>query len=850
MPAQIYIFVAPLLKYSIPKQIVMKKTIFILAAIVITAAGHAQNKPGSISGTIVSKENKPVEAATVQLLKATDKSLVKVAVTDKAGNFLIDRIAEGKYLISISAIGFVKKITDVVEITSTNFKIDVAPLQLAAQAKGLSEVTVIAAKPFIEQKPDRTIVNVEASPSNAGATALEVLEKSPGVTVDNDGNISLKGKQGVIVMMDGKPTYLSGADLANILRNLPASAIDQIEIMTNPSSKYDASGNSGLINIKTKKNKGKGSNGSIAVGTTNALFKKNGKEEMTWKPSVSVNYNYRKNKINFFTNGVYNYREGRAALDITSRYYRDDKPIDSINHVNTYFRFRNNNYTLKTGFDYSPNKKNTYGVVLNGFLFAGRPQPATFTTFSNLNGQIFSRLHTNIKNELSWNNFGANFNYKHTELTLDLDYSRYNNVSDQFLSTGFFDGNYNKTADSMFLKGHLPSTINIYSLKSDFVHTYKNGLRFETGIKSSYVTSDNMVDYLRSNGGSWVPDSRNNHFIYKENINAAYVNLNKQFKKWNVQTGLRAENTNTKGVQVSDNSTVIRNYVSLFPTAYVSYTINEKNMFTVSAGRRLQRPNYQDLNPFTFFLDSLSYRQGNPYLTPQFSNNYELIHTYNGKITTTLNYTSTTDVISQIIKRKKGNSGEIIGFLTSDNIAKYTNTGIAVSAPVKFTKWWTSNLYSNVYRNHYIGTYISNETGQPVAVDLDLAFTSFTLNINNNFTIGKGWSTELSGWYRYKTIEQLSLSYPMGQMSLGLAKNNLLKGKGSLRLNARDPFNWQRYRGLTKYGTVDIDIKNRWDNRQYGINFTYRFGKQHGPQQSRRRSSATEEEQQRVGAGN
>jgi len=831
----------------------MKKFITMLTAVVVTTAAFAQNKPGAISGNITTADNKPIDAATLQLLKAADKSLVKVAVTDKSGNFSFDKLAEGKYVISISAVGFAKKITEAVEITATNVKAEVTNIQLLPQSKGLSEVTVVSTRQFIEQKPDRMVVNVEASPSNAGATALEVLEKSPGVTVDNDGNISLKGKQGVIVMMDGKPTNLSGADLANILRNLPASALDQIEIMTNPSSKYDASGNSGLINIKTKKNKGKGSNGSIAIGTTNSLFRHNGNEEMTWKPSVSVNFNYRKNKVNFFTNGVYNYREGRSALALVSRYYRDSKAIDSINNVNTYFRFRNNNYTLKTGLDFTPNKKNTFGIVLNGFLFAGRPHPLTNTTYTTLAGVPFSKLNTEIFNKLSWNNYGANFNYKHTfdttgtELTLDLDYSRYNNTSDQQLSTGFFDGNNNKTSDSMFLNGHLPSTIDIYSLKSDFVHTYKNGLRLETGIKSSYVTSDNLVEYVRKAGNGWIPDARNNHFVYKENINAAYINLNKQFKKWNIQTGLRAENTNTKGVQAIDNSSVTRNYVSLFPTIYATYTLNDKNTLTASAGRRLQRPNYQDLNPFTFFLDSLSYRQGNPYLTPQFSYNYELTHSYKGKLNTTLNYSNTTDVISQIINRKKGSNGEIIGFLTSDNIAKYTNAGIAISTPVKFYKWWNANLYGNVYRNHYTGTYISNETGKPEVVPLDLAFTSFTLNVNNNFTIGKGWSGEISGWYRYKTVEQLSLSYPMGQMNFGLAKNNLLKGKGSLRINARDPFNWQRYHGITKYGTVDIDIRNTWDNRQYGVNFTYRFGKQQG--QSRRKS-ATEEEQQRVGAGN
>ncbi len=833
----------------------MKTICLLLTALLFAAALPAQNKPGKISGTIISPEKKPVESATIQLLKADNKALVKTAITDKNGNFSFEKIAEGKYIISTSAVGFAKKMSEAIEITAAKPEVDMTSIEVSSQQKALEGVTVVAQKPFIEQKLDRTVVNVEASPSNAGATALEVLEKSPGVSVDNDGNISLKGKQGVIIMMDGKPTYLSGADLANVLRNLPASALDQIEIMTNPSAKYDASGNSGVINIKTKKGKVKGSNGTITLGNTSGLFSRDGKTEVLWKPTLSVNYNYKKNKVNLFSNFVYNYREGRGLLDITSRYYESGKQLDSINQVNTAFRFRNNNYTLKLGMDYTPNKKNSFGIVLNGFLFAGRPTPTTHTTFATLDGDVFSRLNSHTANELSWKNFSTNINYKHTfdttgtELTLDLDYSGYKNVSDQLLRTGFFDGNNNQTADSMYLKGHLPSGINIYSIKSDFTKPFKNGLRIEAGIKSSYVKSDNLVDYVRKAGNNWVADSRNNHFIYDENVNAAYINASKEFsKKWNVQTGLRMENTNTKGVQISNNSTVKRSYVSFFPSAFVSYTVNTKNMLTVSASRRLQRPNYQDLNPFTFFLDSLSYRQGNPYLTPQFSWNYELKHTYNGKFTTTLNYTATTDVISQIIKRTKGTNNEIIGFLTIDNIAKFTNMGIAVSAPVKIAKWWNVNLYGNVYRNHYIGTYISNENGTSQVVDLDLSYTSFMFNINNSFTIGKGWTAELSGWYNYKNVQQLSLNYPMGQMNIGLAKNNLLKGKASLRINARDPFGWQQYRGYTRYGNVDINIRNRWDNRQYGVSFTYRFGKQQG--QSRRKASATEEEQQRVGAGN
>ena len=809
---------------------------------------------GKINGSIDNGEGKPLESATVSLMKADGKTLVKAAVTNKEGKYEFENLATGKYVIVISAIGYASKQTEQVEITEDKLTVTIQQLSLNAKTNTLAEVNVASTRPYIEQKLDKMVVNVDASPSNAGATALEVLEKSPGVTVDNDGNISLKGKQGVIVMMDGKQTYLSAADLANVLKNLPASAIDQIEIMTNPSSRFDATGNSGVLNIKTKKNKSIGANGSITAGTTNGLFRDNGKEQMTWKPNISTNLNYRKNKINLFSNLIYNYREGRGKLDLTRKYYADGKQIDSLNTVNSMFRFRNNNYTVKLGMDYFADSKNVFGVVVNGFLFAGRPTPTTYTRFSDLQENVFSRLDSRIKNELAWKNFSANLNYKHTydssgkEFTADLDYAIYGNTSEQMMSTGFFDGDYRQTADSLYLKGHLPSTIAIYTLKGDYTHPLKNGTRIEAGFKSSYVNSDNLVDYKRLFRGEWKQDSRNNHFLYDENINAAYLNASRQIKKWNLQAGLRVENTNSKGYQVTNNSNVKRHYTNLFPSAFASYTLNPKNSLTLSVSRRVQRPNYQDLNPFTFFLDSLSFRQGNPYLTPQFSNNFEFTHSYNNKVNTTLNYTRTSDVIARIVKQQKGTNNEITTFLTSDNIAKMDNIGIAINAPVQFAKWWNSTAFVNVFRNHYAGTFISMETGQPEVVSLDLAYTSFTLNFTNNFNLTKGWTGELSAWYRHKGLHDLTVSQPMSQLSFGLAKNNLFKGKGSLRLNARDPFNWQKFEGQVRYNNIDEKIENRWDNRSYGATFTYRFGKQ-ANQQARRRNAASQDEQNRVGAG-
>ncbi|MEP6616726.1 MAG: TonB-dependent receptor [Ginsengibacter sp.] len=829
----------------------MKIFLFLTLCLAFMFPAFSQDTSTQILGQIINENKIPVQSATVQL--SNGQKNIKTLLTSPDGKFEFRNIEKGNYMLEVSGIGYIKYISSKINVASALSSIEIPPILLLKQVHALTAVTVTGQRPLIEQKADRTIINVDASPSNAGATVLEVLEKSPGITIDNNGIISLKGKQGVIVMMDGKPTYLAAADLSNILKNMPASAIDQIEIMTNPSAKYDASGNSGIINIKTKKNKASGSNGNLSIGNTSGLFKHNNREEITWKPSFSMNYNYKKNKINIFTNFIYNHREGRSELNLTRHYYQDTKLIDSLNNVNTYFKFRNNNFTLKMGIDYYADSKNVLGIVINGFVFAGRPRPLTHTTFADLGGNIFSRIDTKINNELNWNNYGLNFNYKHTfdtsgrEFTADLDYAKYMNTSEQLLSTGFFDGYYTKTSDSLYLKGHLPAEIKIYSLKGDYVHPLKKGSRIEAGFKSSYVKSDNLVTYLRKTEIDWLPDSRNNHFLYNENINAAYLNLNKKIKKWNLQTGLRVENTNSKGYQVTGNSTIKKHYTNLFPSAFAGYEIDKNNQLTFSFSRRVQRPNYQDLNPFTFFLDSLSYRQGNPNLGPEFSYNYELSHSWAGKITTTINYTSTQHVISQIVRQQRGTHDEIITFLTIDNIASLGNKGIMITAPIQLYKWWNMTLSGNAYNNHYKGTFSATENNQPKIYNIDLNYNSFSLNMSNNFIIKPGLTAEISGWYNHKQLMQLMVADPMGQLNFGLAKNNLLKGKGSLKLNARDPFNFQVFRGTVRYGNIDEKIYNRWDNRSYGFTFTYRFGKgQSG--QSRKKGGLTDE-QNRLNVG-
>lgn len=818
----------------------LRKIFTISFFLFLAVIASAQNKKVKLSGTVNDGVSKPLAAATVSLVQVSDSLLVKTAITNKEGQYEFLDIAGGDYIVSITSVGFEKKSSERFTLGAEDKVLEL--LQLHPAAKGLSEVIVSSKKPFIETKIDKTVVNVDASPTSAGATALEVLEKSPGIMVSNDGAISLRGKAGVIVMMDGKPTFLSPADLANLLKNLPASAIDQIEIMTNPSARYDASGNSGVINIKTKKGKTAGFNGSIMAGITTSFFSLGKTLYVIPKSQNSISFNYRKNKINFFGNYNPNVFKGRSQLEIHRRIIDENKTVLGYRDVLTQFQFGNNNHTLKLGLDYQADKKNTFGIVVSGFTFSGHPTPVTTTTTADENYNPLSVMISKTDNRIKFKNLTTNFNYRHQfdstgrELTADLDYIAYDNTSRMTLTTDFYNGNGLPVGDPLLLKGQLPAKINIYSFKSDYVHPLKNNGRIEAGIKSSFVSNDNLVNYTRWDGAKWVDDARSNHFIYDENINAAYINANKQYGKWSLQAGLRLENTNAKGYQVSNDSTFKRNFTNLFPSAFISYAVDKDNSFTVSYSRRITRPNYQDLNPFTYFLDSLSYRKGNPFLLPQFTHNIELSHSFKSKLITTVNYNSTTDVISQLVKP----DGDLL-FLTSDNVARFRNIGIAITAPVPVTKWWMSNIFVNVFNNHYEGIYENKP--------LDLSYTSFMINMTQTFTIKQGFTVEMSGFYRARGVNQLNIDEPMYLLSFG-AQKQVLKGKGTVRLNLRDPFWLQRYKGKTEYDIVDSKVQNKWDNRQVTATFTYRFGKtvqQNGT--PRRRNSASQDEQNRVGQG-
>lgn len=817
----------------------MKQIFTLFTALILSSlsALYAQNSIETKIYGSVSISQKPIEAATILLLRPKDSAVAKTTATDNLGRFSFQEIKDGKYLVSVQLVGYKPFYSEVFEINPANRVYEVKPITLAVADKELNSVTVSSKKPFIEQKLDRTVVNVEVSPTNAGLTALEVLEKSPGVSVDKDGNVSLKGKQGVLILIDNKPTYLSGQDLANLLKNMPSSNLDQIEIMTNPPARYDAAGNSGIINIKTKKSKIKGFNGSVTVG---------GGMGINPKANESVNLNYRTGKVNLFGNYSYSYNKGSQNLNLT-RNFRDSVTGDiaSVFKQQTDMTRNYQNHNFKIGMDFYASKKTTLGFVLNGYVNPGEFKSLNTTNILNAQYKLESVTLSTSSSKEKWNNKGANFNFRHvfdtlgTELTADADYIRYTSDLNQLFTNEFYNAEGGKTDPDEILRGILPGSINIYSAKADFTHPLKHNAKIEAGIKSSYVKTNNDAQYDNLVGNEWQVDSgRTNHFIYKENINAAYVNFSKELsKKWSAQVGLRLENTISSGNQITTGETFKRDYTQLFPTAFIGYKMNDKNNFSLSYGRRINRPDYGALNPFYYFLDKYTYQVGNPYLNPQFSHNIGLSHSYKGWLNTSLGYTTINDVIQQVLEQVDSTH---TNYVKKSNIARQNSFTLSVNANFPVTKWWRTNVYAQGAYNQYKG-FVNNGY-------INVEGASFMTNISNQFQLKKGWSFELSGFYRSKMVEGTIVMKPMGVVSFGVAKN-MLKDKASLKLNVRDFLDIQQFNGYSRYQNIDVTIHNEWDNRVVNLTFTYRFSKGKVENNKQRKSSA-EEEQNRVKSGN
>lgn len=764
-------------------------------------------------------ENQPVSGASVSLLKEADSSLVKMSVSNEAGEFSIKTL-KGNYILHITAIGYAAHYKNA-DLNSENL------ILLEKSSESLNAVTVVGRKPLVELKADKMVINVGSSPSNTGINALELLARSPGVSVDQNDNISIRGKQGVLVYLNGRQTYMSGEDLANMLKAMSADEIETLEIITQPSAKYDAAGNSGILNIITKKSRKTGMNGNVSAGVQFGAYP---------KYLSNFNLNYKKGNTNIYTSGSFN-NWNNYNEQVFSRKFKQPGNVYMFEQ-NSFAKNISHFYNLRVGIDHQFNKSTSLAFNINGTKAIWENDSKTRGELFEKGSPVDSTMFTSNNSTRNWDNITTNLNLKKILgkpehfIAIDADFLRYTMEQDQMTK------NYtiypDQTEFPYFLRAVLPTEIKILSGKLDYSLPLTENFQFEAGLKSSNIETDNNAPYEQYDfiNNKWVDDKRKDHFIYREEIHAGYVNFRKSIEKWSFQAGLRGEYTKSKGTQVLIKNSVERDYFQLFPTAYASYSLSENHQFNLSYGRRIDRPNYRDLNPFQYFLDLYTYNQGNPYLKPQITNNIELSHAFKGKLNTSISYHHTTDIINDVLKQ---NDETKVTYQTKENVASSDDYALGVNYNTQFGTKLTSNFNLNFQHSKYSGI-VNNSP-------LDVKNTSFRINTSQVIKLNEKWTADMNAFYQSRTlITGMFILKPMYVVSFGLGKQ-VLKNKGTIKLTLNDPFHLQKVKVDVAHDNIDMVIRNEWDNRRIGINFTYRFSKGEKVGQQRRTGSSAEEQQ-------
>jgi hypothetical protein len=789
------------------------------------AASFAQTT-GSISGKLEFPSSP--ETVLIQLFSGNN-TLVKTQLNEPDGTFVFSDLPEGNYTIGIEELNFKPYASGVIEISAANPQASLPPIVLVQMdTQTLSEVIVQKKKPMVENKIDRTVVNVESMLTAAGGDALEVLEKSPGIIVDQNGTITFKGKSGVAVYIDDKPTHLSGSELEAYLKSLPASTLNQIELMTNPPAKYDAAGGS-VINIVTKKSKARGFNGSINSRVS---------QGKRFNTREGVTMNYLNNKFRIFgnvgfahnnnINDLYIYRRFKNPDGSTLRYF--DQNSDLSNKANTVY----GNF----GTDYYASEKTTFGINVNGMSRANSSVSEVESALSNPDRVIDSTIVADNTAKTKFRNFGVNLNFRHDlekgKITADADYLNYDNkINQRFRNFVYQPDNSISGQDEQL--GYLPSDIDIFSFKTDYSRPIKNDGTIEAGYKISVSKTDNIADYRDVSGGVQTPNyDMTNHFKYDEIINAGYVNFNTSYRRFTFQAGLRVENTDSKGHQLGNpekqEERFKRNYTNLFPTAYIQFKLDSigDNSLVTSYGKRITRPYYEDLNPFVSPLDKFTFYAGNPYLSPTFTQNFEFSYRYKQYFSASLNYGYSKDDINETIEIEEG-----IYYSRPGNIGRSQVYSVSANAMIPFAKWLTTNLYSDVTRGEYQSR-LYDQT-------LDSAGTWWTINVNNQFKFGKSWSGELSGRYQTDIVSTQFVLGARGQINVGVQKK-VLSGNGSIRLTANDVFYGNIGTGvINNLQNTDATWINKGDTRFVALGFNYSFGKAFQPKDTHNASGADDE---------
>lgn len=671
-------------------------------------------------------------------------------------------------------------------------------------AKSMAAVTVSTARRPVEVYPDKTVLNVEASFAAIGQNALEFLRQAPGVVVDAAENIGLANKPSVAVWIDGRPTQLSGQDLANLLKSIEASNVKQVELIANPSAKYDAAGTAGIINIKLKKSLTDGLAGNLSGSWVQSKHaRRNGTANLTWRKGKTAAY------LNAGANS------GLQHTLATNDRISGPQSIMQRSIERDYF----NGHSLRAGLDYSLTPNATLGVLYTKNYRYTRMENGSATVL-RLPFQPDTIINTTSIAPMPADRNAYNLNYAYTKngvaLTADADHTLFetalnNNVSNRTKGTG--------SATATGIRNNVDVTIKMSSVRVDAEKTFAKGLKLESGAKFLASRTQSNLSVGTATDDVWATDSAStNNFRYNEDISAAYASLKGESGKWAWQAGLRAEHTNVQGRAVNAKGVTDNrpdtSYLNLFPTLYLQFTPVQNHQLNLTAHRRIDRPSYQDQTPFVYALDALNIEVGNPYLMPQFTNSVEIGYTYKWATSVKLGYAKTTDYKEGLTYQAGKNTVQI-----QQNAGTREMVSLSVSTPLQPAKWWSVYVSASPYYHHYnvaLNGFAASETQSGGS----FAFNGYA---GNNFKLGKGWAADLSGWFNYQNRATIYVSKPLGSMNVGVQKN-VLKNAATLKLSVVDVFNTQRWQQTASTANLYLTTYRKWESQNITVGFSWRFG--------------------------
>ncbi len=768
----------------------------------------AQTNPPSVSGKVLNEHAQPVEAATIILLNQKDSTVAASSITGKNGSFQLANLQSGNYLLLVRALGFIKTYTRTYTL-SVGKKLIVDDVILRTDTRQLKEVQVVNSKPEIEIRPGKIILNIQNNILADGNSVIDILKQSPGVRVGMTNTISVVGTQSALIMVDGKPTNLSGDDLADFLRSIQSSTIDRIELITSGSAKYDAAG-AGIVNIILKKGKNIGFNGSAnATAGYGAYYKSN----------AGLSFNDRTDKFNVF--GNYTLRNDENFISKKQNRNVDYNDTETNFNTDYYAKRKVNNNTFNAGADYFISANHTIGFLIKGNFLNN-------TIKKNIDLKVYNQsvldstvaANSVINRNVNQINYNLNYNGKISKaggtLSADLDYNTFVRSSNEYITNKFYNSSGNTFRPDSLLRNLSPSNIRVWTSKVDFIDPLSKSSTLQAGAKYSNVRSDNDLIFGPLVNGEYKNDpSFTNHFIYNENVNAAYLNFENKGEKFEWTAGLRAEQTVTEGNSVTSHQVIKNNYLDLFPNALLVYKLNAKHNFSASYNRGISRPSYSSVNPFKIFIDLYDYDDaGNPNLRPQYNTNIELSYNYNDAITTTL-YSNILNNAYEFPLYQQNDTTKLFN-TAKVNLGKVYNYGVRFYAPVVFTAWWKADLNVTASYLRYVV--------YPVYAIFNKGTQDIMLSLDQHFTISKTVKADLSGSYESPLLNGLdqlkSYYYINAGISMQLWNNN-----GNIKINAGDIFNTNSFRDRVNYANVSFSQVGKEESQIVRFTFTYKFGK-------------------------